>query len=443
MRAVDLIVKKRNGEELTEAEIEFLIHHYVHGQIPDYQMAALCMAIYFQGMNSTELSHLTMAMVQSGETVDLSSIKGIKVDKHSTGGVADTTTLILGPLVAAAGVSMAKMSGRGLGHTGGTIDKLESIPGLSTTLTQDAFIRQVNSINLAVAGQSGNLVPADKLLYALRDVTGTVPSIPLIASSIMSKKIAAGADKLVLDVKTGSGAFMKKKEEAYRLAETMVEIGEQVGRETVALVSDMNQPLGQAIGNALEVEEAILTLQGKNKGPLWELCLYLGAQMLLLAEKVATIEEGQDLLTKKLESGAALEKFAAMIEAQGGDPHVVTDLGRLPQAGKQEVVNARAEQTGYVAAVNAEQLGVAAMLLGAGREQKEAVIDLAVGLKIHVRRGDFVRAGEPLVTLYYNAEERISQVRALINSAFQFSATPVPKDPLIYAIISKKGRHDY
>jgi pyrimidine-nucleoside phosphorylase len=441
MRVVDLIVKKRKGEVLQKAEINTLIENYVQGKIPDYQMAALCMAIYFQGMKKTEVADLTLAMVNSGERIDLSSLPGIKVDKHSTGGVADTTTLILSPLVAAADVSVAKMSGRGLGHTGGTIDKLESIPGLQTALSREDFIKQVQDIKLAIVGQSGNLVPADKKIYALRDVTGTVPSIPLIASSIMSKKIAAGADKIVLDVKLGSGAFMKSKEKAFELAKTMVEIGEEVGRETVAFVTNMKQPLGTAIGNALEVEEALLTLQGKKKGPLRDLCLYLGAVMLMLARRVKEVEEGKVLLAHLLDSGVALEKFAEMIQKQGGNSNVVKDFSLLPQASNQYQV--KTSEEGFVVAINAEVLGLAAMTLGAGRENKDSSIDLSVGIKIHVRQGDKVRKGQPLFTLYYNDPQKLDSALPIISEALQFSPTPLDVEPLIYGIITKKGCQNF
>ena len=440
MRAVDLIVKKRKGKALQKEEIEYFINNYVQGIIPDYQMAALCMAIYFQGMQKKEVVDLTMAMVKSGEKADLSSLPGIKVDKHSTGGVADTTTLIVSPLVAAAGVPVGKMSGRGLGHTGGTIDKLESIPGLQTALSREDFMKQVQKINLAIVGQSGNLVPADKKIYALRDVTGTVPSIPLIASSIMSKKIAAGADKIVLDVKLGSGAFMKSQEEAFELARTMVEIGEEVGRETAAFITNMEQPLGTAIGNALEVEEAILTLQGKSQGPLRELSLYLGAAMLMLAKRVQEIEEGKILLEHLLDSGAALEKFAVMIQAQGGNSEVVKNLSLLPQASGQEEV--KISQEGFVASVNAEALGLAAMALGAGRENKDSSIDLAVGIKVHVRKGERVCKGQPLLTLFYNEQKRLEEALKITSQALQFSSTPLEAEPLIYGLVTKKGEQD-
>ncbi|MGI6144159.1 MAG: pyrimidine-nucleoside phosphorylase [Clostridia bacterium] len=437
MRVVDLIVRKRNGEVLQQEEIETLITAYVEGQIPDYQMAALCMAIYFQGMNTEEVANLTMAMAKSGEFIDLSDIEGIKVDKHSTGGVADTTTLILGPLVAAAGVPVAKMSGRGLGHTGGTIDKLESIPGFKTSLSRADFIKQVNQIKLAVVGQSGNLVPADKKIYSLRDVTGTVPSIPLIASSIMSKKIAAGANKIVLDVKLGSGAFMKNKEDAFALARTMVNIGEEVGRETVAFVTNMDEPLGTFIGNALEVKEAILTLQGKSRGPLRELCLNLGAYMLSLANQVKEIEEGKATLEKLLDSGAALERFAEMVAAQGGNPEIIRDLTLLPQAKYQW--DYHMPQDGYIHSINAETLGIAAMTLGAGRENKDSSIDLAVGIKVHARKGERRQKGQPLLTFFYNEQEKFEAAKKMIPQVMQISATPPKTLPLIYGIVTKEG----
>ncbi len=437
MRMVDLIEKKRNGSALQKEEIEFLIKYYVNDKIPDYQMAALCMAIYFQGMKITETSQLTLAMARSGGMVNLSPIAGIKVDKHSTGGIADTTTLVLAPLVAAAGVPIAKMSGRGLGYTGGTIDKLESIPGFRTSLSQEDFIQQVNRIKLAIVGQSGNLVPADKKLYSLRDVTGTVPSIPLIASSIMSKKIAAGADKIVLDVKTGSGAFMKSKEEAFELARTLVNIGEKVGRETVAIVTNMDEPLGMAIGNALEVEEAILTLQGKRGGRLRELCFYLGSYMLILGNRVKEMDEGRKLLEELLDSGAALIKFAEMVEAQSGRTEVVYNPFLLPQASERREIKVR--QVGFVNAINAEALGIAAMTLGAGRENKDSSIDLSAGIRVHVKRGDLVRVGQPILTLLYNDKKKMEEALKIIPRVFQFSNSPVNPEPLIYGIVSKKG----
>lgn len=440
MRAIDLILKKRNDQELSKGEIEFLIQNYVHGQIPDYQMAAFCMAVYFRGMTSRETADLTMAMASSGDMIDLSPIAGTKIDKHSTGGVADTTTLVLTPLVAAAGIPVAKMSGRGLGHTGGTIDKLESIPSFKTGLAKEEFIRQVQEIGLAVVGQSGNLVPADKKLYALRDVTGTVDSIPLIASSIMSKKIAAGAEAILLDVKTGSGAFMRTQEDSFRLAEAMVAIGESVGRKTAAAITDMNEPLGSAIGNALEVEEAIRILRGENQGVLRDLSLILGSYMLKLAGKVQDLEQAYQILAGLLDSGAALAKLAEMIKAQGGNPEVVRRPELLPQARQQLVVESW--EDGYLLIEDAQALGLAAMLLGAGRETKEAGIDLAVGLRIHARTGQKLRQGQPLLTMYYNDDTKVAGAIAAAKEGLRIYPQHVPPRTLIYGMVTASGRED-
>lgn len=438
MRATDLIEKKKQGGSLTEDEISFLINGYVQGTVPDYQMAAFCMVVYFQGMTAAETAYLTMAMAGSGDQADLSFISGLAVDKHSTGGVADTTTLVLAPLVASAGVYVAKMSGRGLGHTGGTIDKLESIPGLKTALDQESFIRQVREIRLAVVSQTGNMVPADKKLYALRDVTATVDAIPLIAASVMSKKIAAGARAIVLDVKTGQGAFMKEQEKAFKLAAAMVEIGRQVGRETVAVVTDMNEPLGGAIGNALEVEEAIRTLRGRNRGPLRQLSLALGSYMLSLAEPGLSLQEAYARLEQKLASGEALQKLAQMIRAQGGNGAVTENTALLPQARLQHIV--RAEQAGYLFIRDAQALGMAAMVLGAGRETKEAQIDLAVGLRMHGRTGDPVGKGSPLVTVCYNDERRLAVALPRLNQALAVQPEKPPVNPLIYGVVTAQGR---
>ncbi|MFC4306244.1 pyrimidine-nucleoside phosphorylase [Cohnella boryungensis] len=411
MRTVDLITKKRDGGELTESEIRFLIQGYTDGSIPDYQMSAMAMAIFFRGMTPEERANLTMAMVHSGETIDLSAISGTKVDKHSTGGVGDTTTLVLAPLVAAIGVPVAKMSGRGLGHTGGTIDKLESIPGFHVEIDNDAFLKLVNRNGLAVIGQSDNLTPADKKLYGLRDVTGTVNSIPLIASSIMSKKIASGADAIVLDVKTGDGAFMKEMSEAEELAACMVDIGSRVGRKTIAVLSDMSQPLGNAIGNALEVKEAIDTLRGTGPRDLTELCLTLGSHMAVLAGVATTQEEARGLLETAIRNGSALEKFKVFLAAQGGDASVVDEPERLPTA--KHAIPVPAKASGFVASIAAENMGVAAMLLGAGRATKESRIDLAVGIVLHKKIGDPVEAGEALATLYANSlsyEEAMAKI---------------------------------
>ncbi|MBT0955584.1 pyrimidine-nucleoside phosphorylase [Bacillus velezensis] len=433
MRMVDLIVKKQNGKELTTEEIQFFVKGYTDGSIPDYQASALAMAIYFQDMTDQERADLTMAMVNSGETIDLSAIEGIKVDKHSTGGVGDTTTLVLAPLVAALGVPVAKMSGRGLGHTGGTIDKLEAIEGFHVELSKDEFIKLVNRDKVAVIGQSGNLTPADKKLYALRDVTGTVNSIPLIASSIMSKKIAAGADAIVLDVKTGAGAFMKTDEDAVNLAKAMVRIGNNVGRQTMAVISDMSQPLGFAIGNALEVQEAIDTLRGEGPEDLNELVLTLGSQMVVLAKKAETLEEARTKLQEVMKNGKALEKFKEFLSNQGGDASVVDEPSKLPQAAYK--IDVPAKEAGVVSEIVADEIGVAAMLLGAGRATKEDEIDLAVGIMLRKKVGDKVEKGEPLVTLYAN-RENVDDVTAKVYDNIRISEkAAAPK--LIHTLITE------
>ena len=438
MRAVDIIYKKRNGGSLTSEELSFLIHGYCQGDIPDYQMSAWAMAVFFRGMNAQETADLTLAMAQSGDQVDLSAVQGIKVDKHSTGGVGDKTTLIVGPLVAACGIPVAKMSGKGLGHTGGTIDKLESIKGFQTELTKEQFFSQVNDIGLAVVGQSGNMTPADKKLYALRDVTATVESIPLIASSIMSKKIAAGADAIVLDVKTGSGAFMKTVGEAEILAQAMVEIGTEVGRQTAALISDMDQPLGFAIGNALEVQEAIDTLHGRGPDDLTKLCLALSAHMVVLGGKADSLAEAELLLRDKLASGEALDKFRTLVAAQGGNPAVADDPSLLPQA--PVVIPVIAEHDGYVQRIDAEQLGIAAMVLGAGRATKDAVIDYAVGLTLRLKVGDRVRSGDTLVLVHAQSEgDIVSEVAARIQQAYTISEQESSASPLLLSVVTAEG----
>ncbi|WP_090738152.1 pyrimidine-nucleoside phosphorylase [Paenibacillus sp. Mc5Re-14] len=403
MRMVDLIEKKRDGKELSTEEINFIIQGYTQGEIPDYQVSALAMSIFFKDMNERERADLTMAMVHSGDTIDLSAIEGVKVDKHSTGGVGDTTTLVLAPLVAALDIPVAKMSGRGLGHTGGTIDKLEAIAGFHVEITKDEFVDLVNRSKIAVVGQSGNLTPADKKLYALRDVTATVNSIPLIASSIMSKKIAAGSDAIVLDVKTGAGAFMKTVEDAKELAHAMVSIGNNVGRKTMAVISDMSQPLGLAIGNSLEVKEAIDTLRGEGPKDLEELCMALGSQMVFLAGKADSLEDAEEKLKEVILNGKALEKFKEFIANQGGDASVVDHPERLPQA--QYLIEVPAKQDGVVAEIVADEIGTAAMLLGAGRATKESEIDLAVGLMLNKKVGDAIQKGDSLVTIHANRED--------------------------------------
>lgn len=433
MRMVDIIEKKRDGHELTTAEINFFIEGYTKGEIPDYQASALAMAIFFQDMTDRERADLTRAMVESGDTIDLSAIDGVKVDKHSTGGVGDTTTLVLAPLVASLGVPVAKMSGRGLGHTGGTIDKLESIAGFHVELTREQFIDLVNRDKVAVIGQSGNLTPADKKLYALRDVTGTVNSIPLIASSIMSKKIAAGADAIVLDVKTGDGAFMKTQEDAEELAHAMVRIGNHVGRKTIAIISDMSQPLGFAIGNALEVKEAIETLQGKGPKDLTELVLTLGSQMVILAGKAKTSEEAKEMLLDAIHSGKALAKFKEFLANQGGDASIVDDLTKLPQA--KYKIELPAKQSGYISRMVADEIGVASMILGAGRATKEDVIDLAVGLVLHKKVGDKVEEGESILTIYSNRENVEDVKQKLYDNIFIADTATAPT--LIHTVITE------
>ncbi|EOD5412037.1 pyrimidine-nucleoside phosphorylase [Enterococcus faecium] len=433
MRMVDLIEKKRDGNELSKEEIEYIVTNYTNGKIPDYQVSALLMAIFYQDMTNEEITNLTLAIANSGDVIDLSSLEGIKVDKHSTGGVGDTTTLILAPLVASVGVTVAKMSGRGLGYTGGTLDKLEAIPGFQIELSDEEFVRIVNESKVAVIGQSGNLAPADKKLYALRDVTATVDSLPLIASSIMSKKIAAGADAIVLDVTTGDGAFMKNIEDARRLAKTMTSIGKLANRETVAVISDMSEPLGEAIGNSLEVVEAIETLQGNGPEDLVEMCYALGSQMVVLAGKAKTTDEARTLLQEALESGKALAKFKEMIQNQGGDPAIVEHPERILTA--RYTMKLPAKQSGVVSKIVANELGIAAMMLGAGRKTKEEDIDHAVGLKLHKKIGDTVTKGESLLTIYSNDEE-ITSVIELLYKNIEIGESAM-KPTLIHDIITE------
>ena len=435
MRMYDLIMKKRNGQSLTEEEIGFMITQYTKGEIPDYQMSAMMMAIYFQGMNEQETLALTMAMAHSGDMLDLSDIHGIKVDKHSTGGVGDKTSLALTPMVAALGVPVAKMSGRGLGHTGGTIDKLESFKGFSTEISEETFKKNVNEIGIAIMGQTADLAPADKKLYALRDVTATVDNMSLIASSIMSKKLAAGADAIVLDVKTGSGAFMKKEEDSFGLAKEMVKIGNGAGRKTTAVISDMDQPLGFAVGNALEVKEAIDTLNGNGPEDFVELCLTLGSQMVHLAGKADSAEEARRKLQEVIDNKSALHKLADFIEAQGGDRELVYHPENLPKSSiVEEIV---APQNGYVSHIECDEIGICSLILGGGRETKESEIDLSVGLVLHKKVGDMVKQGEPLATIHANDKEKLQAAKERFLSAYHFSDTPVKKEKLIKGIVTQ------
>lgn len=435
MRMYDLIMKKRNGLFLTKEEIAFMVQGFTKGEIPDYQMSAMMMAIYFQGMNEEETLNLTMSMANSGELLDLSAIKGVKCDKHSTGGVGDKVSLILGPMAAAAGIPVAKMSGRGLGHTGGTIDKLESIPGFRTAMEQEEFIRQVNDIGIALVGQTAHLAPADKKIYALRDVTATVDNLSLIASSIMSKKLAAGADTIILDVKCGNGAFMKTLEAAKALARTMVKIGNGAGRKTIAILSDMNEPLGYAVGNALEVVEAIEVLQGRGEENLTHLCITLGAYMLYGTGLVKTVEQGREEMTTVLENGSAYEKFLAFIKAQGGDISLLQNPKSLIAATYQEEIFSPAD--GYVAEIMAEEVGMAALMLGAGRETKESQLDYSAGFRLTKKTGDTVKKGECLAIAYANDSKKLSAAKERFLGAYRFSKVLPEKQPFIKEVIQE------
>lgn len=435
MRMYDMIEKKKQGQTLSREEIQYVVMGYTKGEIPDYQMAAFLMAVYFQGMNDQETVDLTMAMAESGDQLDLSKIHGIKVDKHSTGGVGDKTSLIIGPMLACLGIPVAKMSGRGLGHTGGTIDKLESFTGFSTTLSEQDFIDQVNDISFALVGQTANLAPADKKIYALRDVTATVNQKSLIASSIMSKKIAAGADVIVLDVKTGSGAFMETVEEAKELAKTMVSIGTMVGRETIAVISDMNEPLGHNVGNALEMQEVIEVLHGRGEERLRELSLTLASYMVLGAKKADTLEEARALLEETITSGAALKKLAEFVARQGGNAEQVKDPSLLEIAAEQKDVTLPAG--GYLASCVTKEVGMASLLLGGGRETKESEIDLSVGIVLHKKLGDYVKESEPVATIYGNDKEKIEAAAARLRAAYTVTTEKPVVRPLIYDVITK------
>jgi pyrimidine-nucleoside phosphorylase len=437
LRAVDIIAKKRDGLELSAAEIEFFVQGYTEGRIPDYQAAAWCMAVLLRGMSAREVTDLTFAMARSGIVLDLRTVAEWVMDKHSTGGVGDKTTLVVAPLVASAGVPVGKMSGRGLGYSGGTVDKLESIPGYRVELSHAEFIRQLGEHGIVVAAQSAELAPADGKFYALRDVTATVESIPLIASSIMSKKIAAGATGIVLDVKVGRGAFMKTLEAARELARLMITIGEAAGRRVAAVLAAMDQPLGQAVGNALEVHEAIRVLRGEGPSDVRDHCLTIGALMLVLAGRVAQLAEGRALLTRHLESGAAWRQFVTWITAQGGDADVLEHPERLPQAALVEVMPA--PRAGYITALDAQLIGQASVVLGAGREKKGDPIDHAVGIMLHKKVGDAVAQGEPLLTLYANRADRLATAREMLRDAWRWSDSPPPPAPHIYAILPDVG----
>lgn len=433
MRMYDIIQKKKKGNALTGDEIRFMTEGYVKGEIPDYQMSALLMAVCFQGMTKEETLALTLAMRDSGEVLDLSEIQGIKVDKHSTGGVGDKTSLVLAPMTAALGIPVAKMSGRGLGHTGGTIDKLECFPGFSTALTREQFCRNVNRMNMAIMGQTADLAPADKKLYALRDVTATVDQLSLIAASIMSKKLAAGADAVVLDVKTGNGAFMKEEKDAFALAEEMVEIGKSAGKKMSAVITDMDQPLGNAVGNSLEVKEAILALNGLGPKDLMEVVYALGAEMVLAAGKADTKEGAEELLKQTIQKKTALDKLAEFVEAQGGERRYVYHPELLPAAGIQmQVINT---ETGYVGGIQAEEIGLASLILGGGRVTKDSPIDLSVGILLHKKRGQAVQPGEALATVYANDMEKAKEAYGKIVRACSILPEAPEELPMIKGIL--------
>lgn len=433
MRMYDLIMKKRNGGTLSRDEIFFMIEGYTKGNIPDYQMSAMMMAIYFNGMNEKETAALTMAMAESGDQLDLSGIQGIKVDKHSTGGVGDKTSLALTPMVSACGVKIAKMSGRGLGHTGGTIDKLESFQGFSTSLSEEAFIDQVNRIGISIIGQTKNLAPADKKLYALRDVTATVDNMSLIASSIMSKKLAAGADAIVLDVKTGSGAFMKEEADAMLLAGEMMTIGKNAGRKMMAVISDMDQPLGNAVGNALEVKEAIETLKGHGPADFTELCMTLGSCMLMVAEIAENEQQARGMLKEAVDSGKALDKLAELVEAQGGDKRMVYETDLLPKASS--ITPLLSEKDGYVEKIQCDEVGICSLILGGGRETKESAIDLSVGIVLTKKVGSHVKAGEPLAYIHSNEEAKRLACEERLRKAFHIGDKVKKEGAIIHQIL--------
>ena len=433
MRMYDLIMKKRNGHSLKKEEIDFMIKEYTEGNIPDYQMSAMMMAIYFVGMTDEETLHLTMAMAHSGDMLDLSMINGLKVDKHSTGGVGDKTSLALTPMVAACGLNVAKMSGRGLGHTGGTIDKLESFEGFRTDISTEEFVKNVNEIGISIMGQTKTLAPADKKLYALRDVTATVDNMSLIASSIMSKKLAAGSDAIILDVKTGSGAFMKEKEDAVSLAKAMVKIGKMAGRNTIAIISDMDQPLGFAVGNALEVKEAIDTLKGEGPKDFTKLCYTLGAHMLIAGNIAKDYFEAEKMLIEAVQSGKALNKFVEFIAAQGGNTEQIYNPELLPKATLS--MDVYLEEEGYVDKIICDEVGVCSLILGGGRENKESEIDLSVGIILHKKVGDYVTKDSPIATLYANSEKKMKEANERLRNAYSVSKEKISERELIQGII--------
>jgi len=434
MRMVDIIIKKRNGEALSEEEISFIVDGYVKGDIPDYQMSALLMAIYFRGMNLEEIINLTRKMAYSGKVLDLSSIPGIKIDKHSTGGVGDKTTLVFAPLIASMGYPVAKMSGRSLGHTGGTIDKLESIPGFKTSMKDEEFIKQVKEIGIAIVGQTEDLVPADKKIYALRDVTGTVDSIPLIASSVMSKKIASGSDVIILDVKVGKGAFIKDINSARELAKIMVGIGKGFGKRIVAVLSQMDQPLGFAVGNSLEIVEAIETLKGGGPKDLKELIVTLGVETLKLIGDYKNEDEAKDKILEHLNSGKALLKFREMVKAQGGDVKIIDDYSPLLNAKVQKEIYSL--EGGYVEDIDAHKVALSVMALGAGRDKKEDKIDLSVGIRLYKKVGDKIEKNEPIVTFYANEVERLKKAQEIFKEAIKIGNKKKDPLPIVLDIIS-------
>lgn len=437
MRIYDIIRKKRDKEELSKEEIEFFVDRYSKGEIPDYQASALLMAIYLNKMNKQETAYLTEAMMNSGEVIDLSKINGIKVDKHSTGGVGDKTTITLAPLMAACGVPVAKMSGRGLGHTGGTLDKLESIPGFSIEMTPEKFIKSVNDLKIAVCGQTASIAIADKKMYALRDVTATVDNISLIAASIMCKKLASGADAIVLDVKTGDGAFMKTLDDSFALAQEMVEIGTAMNRETIGIISDMDEPLGYAIGNSLEVIEAIEALKGRGPKDFMALCETLGAYMLVSSKIATNYEDGVRRIKEALESGAALEKLKEFVTNQGGNPMIAEDYSLFPQAS--HIVEIKSEKTGYIDKIEAEAIGVSAMVLGAGRETKEDELDLSAGIILKKKVGDFVNEGDTLAVMHFNREEKFEDAKRRFMNAYIITEEKAEPKKLIYGVVTKDG----